>query len=433
MKKESWEEYIYKLVFLTLICLSGFAAASVRAQSIESSENSARHRCQSDFASPEDYLEFAACHRRDIALVNYSVTPNGEPMPEAPTIFHNEDKLMALASTVKIIHLAAYARAVSEGLLKPNQRIEMGDWQRNYLPGTDGNAHINALYEIGIQYDAYGFAVNQKQEVRLEQMIRAMIKHSDNAAPDWLLERLGEDYFRQTIRLLGMRRQEMPLYQVGFQLLKSNHEQGNLNERVLRQLLRLSPAQFAREARRLHDRFQDEAWKQAEFEWRLAGNSSDNRKLLGVLFDEQYTKGTAREYAALMSLLVTNNVVISPQVTRTMRRHLEWGMEDAGIRNLFTAYGSKGGSWIGGNILDASYYVPLGGDFGRQPRVVVQFVRDLTPDAFDRLGQAPLIQIFGVKLALERSFALEVERKLDRRGFPLNLENDDSEKEGENQ
>jgi hypothetical protein len=433
MKEEAWKEYIYKLVFLTLICLAGFAAAGVRAQSIESSENSARRRCQSDFASPEDYLEFAACHRRNSALISYSVAPNGEPARDDPTIFHNEDEPMALASVVKIIHLAAYARALSEGLLKPNQRIEMGDWQRNYLPGSDGNAHVNALDEIGVRHDPYGFAVNQKQEVRLEQMIRAMMKFSDNAAPDWLLERLGEDYFRQTINLLGMKRQQMPLYLTGFHLLDGNHEQGNLNERALRQLLRLSPARFAREARRLHDAFQEPSWKQAEFGWRLAGNPVENRKLMGALFAAQYTKGTAREYAALMARLATNNVVISPQVTRTMRRHLEWGMEDAGIRNLFTAYGSKGGSWAGGNILDASYYVPRGGDFEGQPRVVVQFVRSLTPDAFDRLSQVPLIQIFGVKLALERNFALEVERKLDRRGFPQDSENGDSDKEGENQ
>ncbi|MDQ3799866.1 MAG: hypothetical protein M3384_10470 [Acidobacteriota bacterium] len=39
-----------------------------------------------------------------------------------------------------------------------------------------------------------------------------MIKFSDNAAPDWLPEKLGEDYFRQTIALLEMRRQETPLY-----------------------------------------------------------------------------------------------------------------------------------------------------------------------------------------------------------------------------
>src|SRR5262245_50034678 len=62
----------------------------------------------------------------------------------------NPNVPMPLASTFKIVLLAAYAREVSHGRLNPNELVAISDWERNYLPGTDGGYHPSALSGLGI-------------------------------------------------------------------------------------------------------------------------------------------------------------------------------------------------------------------------------------------------------------------------------------------
>lgn len=90
------------------------------------------------------------------------------------------DDRQPIASAGKIVPLAAYARAVAEGTLDPQERVSVTDWERWYLPGTDGGAHEQARARIP------GDAVS------LDQMVSAMIRESDNAVPDYLRDRLGD-------------------------------------------------------------------------------------------------------------------------------------------------------------------------------------------------------------------------------------------------
>ncbi len=79
-----------------------------------------------------------------------------------------------------MVPLAAYARAVATGALDPQERIAVTDWERWYLPGTDGGAHDAARTRL------------PGDTVTLDQMVSAMIRESDNAAPDYLRDRLGD-------------------------------------------------------------------------------------------------------------------------------------------------------------------------------------------------------------------------------------------------
>ncbi|WP_431970150.1 serine hydrolase [Nocardia sp. bgisy134] len=79
-----------------------------------------------------------------------------------------------------MVPLAAYARAVATGALDPQERIAVTDWERWYLPGTDGGAHDTARTRL------------PGDTVTLDQMVSAMIRESDNAAPDYPRDRLGD-------------------------------------------------------------------------------------------------------------------------------------------------------------------------------------------------------------------------------------------------
>lgn len=97
-------------------------------------------------------------------------------------IGHDADTDQPLASAVKVVHLAAYARAVAAGTMDPNEEVAVEDWERWYLPGTDGGAHEAAVARLG-----------DGPTVTLDGVVSAMIQESDNAAPDYLRARLGDD------------------------------------------------------------------------------------------------------------------------------------------------------------------------------------------------------------------------------------------------
>lgn len=105
---------------------------------------------------------------------------------------HRADEQQPLASAVKVVHLAAYARAVSGDELDPDEQIPLLDWERWYVPGTDGGAHPAALERLGVANDGVS-ATDPDATVRLDDMVTAMIQESDNAVPDYLRYRLGDD------------------------------------------------------------------------------------------------------------------------------------------------------------------------------------------------------------------------------------------------
>ncbi|WP_280468746.1 serine hydrolase [Nocardia cyriacigeorgica] len=96
------------------------------------------------------------------------------------SIERRADDQQPIASAVKVVSLAAYARAVAAGTLDPQQQVPVDEWERWYLPGTDGGAHPAARARL------------TGETVTLDQMVSAMIRESDNAVPDYLRDRLGD-------------------------------------------------------------------------------------------------------------------------------------------------------------------------------------------------------------------------------------------------
>ena len=97
------------------------------------------------------------------------------------------DRLNPLASSWKVVPLVAYGEAVADGELHPQMQISRDEWGRFYA-GGDGGALQTAWSRFG-----------SPGQVTLDQMVDAMMRESDNATPDWLLDRLGGDALQRTI------------------------------------------------------------------------------------------------------------------------------------------------------------------------------------------------------------------------------------------
>lgn len=142
-----------------------------------------------DTSTPEGFLGWMAEHPDDVSLVLGEDT-------------HLPDEQRPLASARKVVHLAAWAAAVQDGRLAADRTVPVGEWERWYLPGTDGGAHPAALARLGIPTDGLR-ATDPATPVLLSDVVSAMVQESDNAAPDLLRELLGPDALAATAADLG--------------------------------------------------------------------------------------------------------------------------------------------------------------------------------------------------------------------------------------
>lgn len=128
-------------------------------------------------------MGYVAAHRGDVAVA----VDDGR----GARVVLRPDEQQPLASAAKVVHLAAYGRAVAEGRVRADDQIRVGDWERWYLPGSDGGAHPKALDRAGVANDGVR-AVDPQRTVALDTVVASMIQLSDNAAADLLRDRLGD-------------------------------------------------------------------------------------------------------------------------------------------------------------------------------------------------------------------------------------------------
>lgn len=96
----------------------------------------------------------------------------------------NPDRPQPLASAMKVLHLIAYARAVADGVLSPDDTLTREQWAR-YLT-LDGNALAGAWESLG-----------RPDKVTLDQLMKVMVEFSDNSTPDHMLAMLGGKRLRK--------------------------------------------------------------------------------------------------------------------------------------------------------------------------------------------------------------------------------------------
>ena len=349
----------------------------------------------------EEMAAYLLAEPEATALVAYTVDEQGGLVADNTAVFLNADQPMPLASTAKIVLLTAVSTAVENGQLSWDDSITIADWERYYLPGTDGGAHPAALAHLEIVTNERGFAQDSQQTVTLDQLTWAMIRYSDNAATDYLLAELGADAMNNVLATANLGSHDPFDSFLGLFLLWNNHENPTLSDERVADLLALEPNERRQQAQELADRYvQDEAWRTAELDWR--NRRQPNRITHEIALATQTSpRASARDYAHLLALISTDNYV-SPAVSADIRRFLEWPMVVfPSNAERFETLGTKGGT-LAGVLTSALYTVPQAGDFAGQTRVVVLFQSDPPFTAWLTQTQDFSYQEFMIDLALNQ-------------------------------
>jgi hypothetical protein len=296
---------------------------------------------------------------------------------EAEGAYLNADVPMPLASVVKVVNLVAYAEAVAAGALDPASWVPLSELERYYLPGTDLRSHSLGLAELRER----GLVAYDPPATPLEEIPWLMIRHSSNAASDYLHMLVGQETIEATAQTLGLGSHSAPCPFLGQFLALANHTQSGLSERQALEALTADPAAYGAIALSLAEQFSaDEMFREAEIEWRRGRPSSATQAAFSA---ELSPKGSAADYARLMARISTNQLS-SSYVNIIVRRALEWPTPFEGNQERFSLVGYKNGALPG--ILTTAYYAQR--LEGGPPVVVVLFFRGLPLPLYQQWRQS---------------------------------------------
>ncbi|MFZ1395870.1 MAG: serine hydrolase [Candidatus Promineifilaceae bacterium] len=333
--------------------------------------------------------DFIVAHPEDTAVVTYTFDENGSIVEDDAALFHNADQPLIVASVMKTAVLAAYAEMVVNGELDPNEAVSVAAWERFYLPGSDGGAHVAGLRRVGLAADELGFAVDQTAVVTLDDLATMMMHYSGNAATDYLLERVGLE--RVTAVVQTHLPHHTPIhYTLGYALAVFNHEAPFSLAWVQSVQANVASGDFS-DLDRLIDLYtNDVSWRQAQLAF--MGNLTSQSISGNEMWTFQETavqlmpQGTARDYAQLMAQ-VGSGRFISAEVSALMRQKMATVPSDWPLRLLyFDRFAAKDGTTAGVLTL-AAYAAPKRGDLQGENRVVVLFTNRLPSQLFTQQVQ----------------------------------------------
>ncbi|MFK4009053.1 MULTISPECIES: class A beta-lactamase-related serine hydrolase [Bacillus] len=133
----------------------------------------------------EDLLTFVAKNKKDVSvtIIEY----------DDVVLEWNADQKTPLASTVKLVVLFHFVKAVSSGAIKLEEKVALSDIERFYIDRTDGGAH------------AYWLEVNDFSEhATLLDVAKGMMQFSSNACTDYLIDRLGLEKINDQMKQAGL-------------------------------------------------------------------------------------------------------------------------------------------------------------------------------------------------------------------------------------
>lgn len=350
--------------------------------------------------------DFISAHPQETAVVTYTFDDHGDIVEDGNAIFHNPDEPLVVASVMKTAVLAAYADMVVNDELDPDERVPVADWERFYLPFTDGGAHQLGLQSLGLQTDELGFATDPTATVTLDEMATIMMHYSGNAATDYLIERIGLE--RVTAVTQTHLPQHTPIhYKLGFTLAIFNHEIPYSTAELQQVSAHIESGDYSDIERLIDLYLHNETWRRDQIDY-LSGVEPVSADLgaYHTAAAQLLPQGTAREYARMMAQIGSGRF-ISPQVSAIMQQKMESVPSDWPLRALyFERFAAKDGM-TAGVLAVASYAAPKWGSLRHQSRVVVLIVNNMPVEQFAEQANFQGHYLLPIDLALGNgSFAL---------------------------
>jgi D-alanyl-D-alanine carboxypeptidase len=240
---------------------------------------------------------------------------------------HNIDKLMPLASTVKIIIAIEYAEQASKGIINPDELIAISDLDRYYVKNTDGDAHPNWLKSVALSI--------KNDSISIREIAKGIIKHSSNANTEWLLEKLNLENVNARLDSLGLSK-HTPIYHFVSALFigKEAFSSQNKDEKVL-SLKNLSSEEYINLTNIIHEKLKtDTTYKQ---------DLGDLDLNIQRIWSDRLPNSTVDEYVRVMKK-INSRTYFDTKTQQYLDEVMEFILENPKNSEWLAHCGMKGGS-----------------------------------------------------------------------------------------
>ena len=273
----------------------------------------------------------------------------------------NENKLMPLASTVKIMVAIEFAQQSAHEVINENSYVRLGELEKYYIPDTDGGAH-----PAWLKY-AEDNNLLKGDSVRLVDVARGMIMFSSNANTEYLMDLLGFDNVKDNITLFKLK-QHTAIYPLVGSLFLYQVPRKSTEAKLIKSLGSLSDKKYSMEAYDRHMQLKEDSSFKETF--RPEQFSMELQKL----WSNRLPASTTKEYVQVVQAL-NKREVLDEDAFFPIAEVLEFPMESKAFQSVFKHYGVKGGST--GFVLTHVLYFTMKGDSTRMEMAI--FFNELNP------------------------------------------------------
>jgi len=242
----------------------------------------------------------------------------------------NENNLMPLASTMKIMVAVEYAKQAGNGVLDPHSRVGLSELEKYYLPMTDGGAHSRWL-----AYERESGHISG-DSIELRDVARGMMMFSSNANTEYLMDLLGLDNINNNLPLFGLK-QHTKLFPVVASLFLYQNPKKLKEKNILRSIDQLTEEAYCQIKCKNHKQIKHNIMLKKKL------RNEDLSTAMQQLWSDRLTAATTKEYTQVMATL-NNRRFLDESSYGMLADVMEFPMENPGNRAIYRHIALKGGS-----------------------------------------------------------------------------------------
>jgi D-alanyl-D-alanine carboxypeptidase len=258
-------------------------------------------------------------------------------------IAQQENRMMPLASTVKLIVAVEFVKQAGAGIIDTAALVALSDLEKHYIPNTDGAAHPSWLKRLRADEKIYN------DSVKLIDIARGMIQYSSNANTDYLMDYLGIQQVNSNLSLLNLK-QHTPIYPLVGALFLYQNPKNKKEESVLKSISKLKDEEYAHYAYSMHKALKNGDKLKASF------RPMDLTIQMQRMWSDRLPASTVKMYAQLGNIL-NKRAFLSKPAYGVLAKVTETLMENPNNQEWLQHAGMKGGSTA--FVLTKSLYATL--------------------------------------------------------------------------
>lgn len=301
----------------------------------------------------------------------------------------NASRLMPLASTVKIIIAIEYAIQSANGIIDPEETVELAALEKFHIPNTDGGAHTEWLQSIASD------AENNTTNIRA--IAKGMIQFSSNANTEWLLDKLGLENVNARLNNLGLKNHSLIFYDFASSLFIGKELYSELKEEeLIKKLIELSHEDYIIASNLIHKKLDHDA------------NYKNELGVFGKKYQQHLSQrmssSTVEDYVNIMKKINSQQYFDTP-TQEYLADVMEGLMNNPANQKWLQHAGTKGGSTM--FVLTKALYAT---DKENNTTELAYFFNNLEEHEVLMLSKS--LNAFELKLLTNPEFIAEVSKQL---------------------